>query len=229
MTGFRIFPHQIVARNILIISVPLKLCFPAGRRRLGACFLLIKLDADVHFFLFTCRAQSSTRCHCETWASRLRCWIVMTALSSKESIDRVINPERETDGFTWSIFVFCVESCLDRFVRNRQHGVSWFCLFPLHFHLTMNDTINTKNQSTWMYQVFCVCVCVGLCINLSDLWTSGNELESSRRSHHPPNHLPPSPWPVSLIIAVIMRENLGEKRKKDWKKRRREMRWRGTI
>ena len=100
MTGFRIFPHQIVARNILIISVPLKLCFPAGRRRLGACFLLIKLDADVHFFLFTCRAQSSTRCHCETSASRLRCRIVMTALSSKESIDRVINPERETDGFT---------------------------------------------------------------------------------------------------------------------------------
>lgn len=50
MTGLRIFPHQIVARNILIISLPLKWCFPAGRRGLGACFLLIKSDADVNFF-----------------------------------------------------------------------------------------------------------------------------------------------------------------------------------
>lgn len=67
---------------------------------------------------------------------------------------------------------------------NQQHSIFLFFFFFNHIisPFTLKCTIDTK--STWMYwcgffSLFCVCIAV--CINWSDLQTSGNELENSRR------------------------------------------------
>lgn len=169
MTGLHVFPYHNVVKSILIISL-LKWCFPTGGRKLDVCFLQIKSDMDVHFTCWATAADPFTPYRHKYMSSCCCFWGIGWY---HDLLGHIFYPDWEFDNLV--LFFSALSHVFDRVVRN-QHSFSGF-LSALHFHLKMHyqhsDSVHMN------VSVFLLGACVAVCVNWSDLETSGYELENS--------------------------------------------------
>lgn len=167
------------------LSVPVT--FPDRQKEARCMFPSDKVGRSHSFYMSRHSGRNITVTKSK-FISCLRAWMDVTALSFRDSIGHVFILT-ETEGLVFSLSVFCVEPCSDRVGANQQHNINFFLFLSFffkshhfHFHLKMHYQHKVHmNVSVWFFSLSLFCVCIAVCINWSDLQTSGNELENSRR------------------------------------------------